>query len=42
MTIWIGYRPEQFQLLRGTPKAFSKTPGVTRTFCPGLWKLDRL
>lgn len=33
LTIWVGYRPEAFRLLRGTPKSFSKTKGVTRTFC---------
>lgn len=34
LTVWVGYRPGQFRLLRGTPKAFSRTPGVSRTFCP--------
>ena len=34
LTIWIGYRPDQFRLIRGAPKAFSKTEGVVRTFCP--------
>jgi len=33
LTIWVGYRPAQFQLKRGQPKTFSKTPGVTRSFC---------
>ncbi len=33
LTIWVGYRPSQFVLLRGTPASFSKTRGVTRTFC---------
>lgn len=32
--VWIGYRPGQFRLTRGTPKSFSKTRGVVRTFCP--------
>ena len=34
LTIWIGYRPDQFKLTRGTPRSFSKTKGVVRTFCP--------
>lgn len=34
LTIWIGYRPDQFELVSGTPKSFSKTRGVVRTFCP--------
>jgi hypothetical protein len=34
LTIWVGYRPDQFRLTRGTPKSFSKTSGVVRTFCP--------
>lgn len=33
LTIWIGYRPKQVRVVRGTLKSFSKTPGVTRTFC---------
>jgi hypothetical protein len=33
LNIWVGYRPEQFKLVRGIPKSFSKTIGVTRTFC---------
>jgi len=33
LSIWIGYRVNQFHLTRGMPKAFSKTPGVVRTFC---------
>ena len=33
LTIWVGYRPAEFRLLRGLPKSFSKTPGVVRTFC---------
>lgn len=33
LTIWIGYRPEQFRVLAGEVKSFSKTPGVIRTFC---------
>jgi len=33
LTIWVGYRPEQFLLTAGNPKAFSRTPGVTRSFC---------
>ena len=34
LTVWVGYRPSQFQLMRGVPKSFSKTKGVVRTFCP--------
>jgi hypothetical protein len=33
LNVWIGYRPNQFRLMRGTPKSFSKTRGVVRTFC---------
>ncbi|RWE57172.1 GFA family protein [Mesorhizobium sp.] len=33
LTVWVGYRPAQFRLLTGTPKTFSRTPGVLRTFC---------
>lgn len=33
LNIWVGYRPSQFKLLSGVPKRFSKTPGITRTFC---------
>jgi hypothetical protein len=34
LTIWIGYRPDQFRLTRGMPRSFSRTRGVVRTFCP--------
>ena len=34
LAVWVGYRPSQFRLTRGTPKSFSKTKGVVRTFCP--------
>ena len=34
LNIWVGYRPNQFRLTRGTPKSFSGTKGVDRTFCP--------
>jgi hypothetical protein len=34
LTIWIGYRPSEFRLTRGVLKSFSRTRGVTRTFCP--------
>ena len=33
LTIWVGYRPEQFVLKSGYLKTFSKTPGIVRTFC---------
>ena len=33
LTVWVGYRPNQFLWTRGLPKAFSKAKGVTRTFC---------
>jgi hypothetical protein len=33
INVWVGYRPEQFKLLRGKPKSFSKTKGIFRTFC---------
>ena len=34
LNLWIGYGRSQFRLLRGTPKTFSKTKGVVRSFCP--------
>ena len=34
LNLWVGYRPDQFRLTRGTPKSFSKTRGVVRSFCP--------
>jgi hypothetical protein len=33
LTIWVGYRPDQFRLTRGRPKSFSKTKGIVRTLC---------
>jgi hypothetical protein len=33
LNVWVGYRPNEFKLIRGVPRAFSKTKGVTRTFC---------
>src|SRR5882724_6081597 len=33
LTVWVGYRPNQFRIIRGTLKRFSKTTGVDRTFC---------
>ncbi|SFU21312.1 GFA family protein [Mesorhizobium sp. YR577] len=33
LTMWVGYRPRQFKLTRGKMKTFSKTTGVTRSFC---------
>ncbi|MCV9967810.1 GFA family protein [Pararhizobium sp. BT-229] len=33
MMIWIGYRSEQLICTAGQPKTFSKTRGVTRSFC---------
>lgn len=33
LTVWVGYRPSQFKLKCGTPKTFSKTRGVFRSFC---------
>ncbi|MGH6860770.1 MAG: GFA family protein [Phyllobacterium sp.] len=33
LTIWVGYRRKQFRLTEGKMKTFSKTPGVTRSFC---------
>jgi hypothetical protein len=33
LNLWVGYRPSQFTLLRGTLKRFSKTKGITRSFC---------
>lgn len=34
LTVWIGYRSDQFRLMGRIPKSFSKTKGVVRTFCP--------
>lgn len=34
LTVWVGYRPDEFRLIRGAPKSFSRTKGVVRTFCP--------
>ena len=34
LTIWVGYRPDQVRFTRGSPRSFSKTAGVVRTFCP--------
>ena len=34
LNMWVGYRPNQFRATRGTPKSFSRTKGVVRTFCP--------
>jgi hypothetical protein len=33
MMQWVGYRPDAVRFIRGTPQTFSKTPGVTRSFC---------
>lgn len=33
LTVWVGYRPSQFQLLSGELKTFSKTLGIERSFC---------
>jgi len=33
LTIWIGYKREQVRFTRGSPRTFSKTPGVERSFC---------
>jgi hypothetical protein len=33
LSIWVGYRAHQIRFTRGTPKTFSKTTGVVRTFC---------
>lgn len=33
MATWAGYRNEQFAVARGAAKAYSSSPGVTRTFC---------
>jgi hypothetical protein len=34
LAVWVGYHPSEFRLTRGVLKSFSKTKGVTRTFCP--------
>jgi hypothetical protein len=33
LTVWVGYRPDEVRFTSGTPRSFSKTEGVTRTFC---------
>lgn len=33
LTVWVGYRPAQVRFTRGTPKTFSRTRGVVRSFC---------
>jgi hypothetical protein len=33
VVVWVGYRPDQFKVVKGTPRAYSKTRGVIRTFC---------
>jgi hypothetical protein len=33
LVVWVGYRPEQFRVVRGNLRAFSKTTGVVRSFC---------
>lgn len=33
MTIWVGYKAECVRFTKGTPKTFSKTRGVVRSFC---------
>jgi hypothetical protein len=33
LNVWVGYRPDDFNLICGAPKTFSKTKGVARTFC---------
>jgi hypothetical protein len=33
LVVWVGYRPEQFRVVQGNPRSFSKTRGVVRTFC---------
>ena len=34
LNVWVGVRPDQFVMTKGTPKKYSRTKGVTRTFCP--------
>lgn len=34
LTIWIGYKRNHVRFTSGTPKTFSKTSGVERSFCP--------
>lgn len=33
VNLWIGYRPGQV-VISGTPAVFSRTPGISRSFCP--------
>jgi hypothetical protein len=33
LNIWVGYRLNEVKWLSGIPKSYSKTKGVTRTFC---------
>jgi len=31
--VWVGYRRDQVRIIKGSPKRFSKTLGVVRSFC---------
>jgi hypothetical protein len=33
LTIWVGYKSNEFSFVTGEPKTYSKTEGVTRSFC---------
>jgi hypothetical protein len=33
LTVWIGYRTDQLAFTKDRPRTFSRTPGVTRSFC---------
>jgi hypothetical protein len=31
--VWVGYQPHQVTITSGKPAVFSKTPGISRSFC---------
>jgi hypothetical protein len=33
VNVWVGYRPDQVVITSGKPAVFSKTPGISRSFC---------
>lgn len=34
LTVWIGYPQNKVTFTNGVPRTFSKTPGISRGFCP--------
>ena len=33
VSVFVGYRAGQVEMVRGTPRAYESSPGVTRSFC---------